>query len=98
MNRIRIRRKYLGTPDGSAPGASGQSETQKQLEEMRAGERWAFEAASRANRVGGNEGHFVIDDPAVTDNGEMPGGVPRSFAVTDRNLDFEGEEGYPTPS
>lgn len=82
------------------------SATQQQLLEMPPGERWAHEAAQRVQRVGGNQGDFTLEEagrPAdVTDNTQLPEriqqGITTKYPVTDRNLDVDGEEGYPTPT
>jgi len=104
MSENRIQQNYqgmVGVARNEAGGAEAKSETQRQLQQMAPGEQWAHAAAARSNRVGGNEGHFTLTsgvESAVLDNGEMPSGITRKYEVTDRNLDFEGEEGYPTPS
>jgi hypothetical protein len=71
------------------------SPTQEQLLDMNPGERWAHEAAQAVDRAGGNQGQF-------TDNAQLPRrvqqGITSQYEVTDRQLDYDGEFGYPTPT
>lgn len=67
----------------------GQAPTEGELSEMADGARWAHEAAQRSYRSGGNQGEY-------TPNGAE--GITDKYAVTDRKLVVEGEEGYPTPT
>ncbi len=78
-------KKERPTVEGAA------SETQAQLMEMSAGERAVHEQAQAVQRVGGNQGHF-------SQAARIQQGITTEYEVTDRNLDFDGEEGYPTPT
>lgn len=115
----RIHPNYQGLADGKGernPPGNTASATQHELIELAPGELWSHRAAQRADRVGGNQGEFTVEDGSerdftlteagspeeVTDNIELPkriqAGVTTRFEVTDRNLDFDGEFGYPTPT
>lgn len=64
------------------------------------------EAASPTTAGNGSERDFTLAEAGspeeVTDNIELPkriqDGVTTRYEVTDRNLDFDGEFGYPTPT
>ncbi|MFZ5815673.1 MAG: hypothetical protein ACOY93_10285 [Bacillota bacterium] len=64
------------------------------------------EGANRPATVEGAEREFTLAEAGprgtVTDNEQLPdriqAGITTRHEVTDRDLDFEGEEGYPTPT
>lgn len=67
---------------------------------------FTVEAANRPATDNGSQRDFTLAEAGspgeVTDNIELPKrmqeGVTTRYEVTDRNLDFDGEFGYPTPT